>query len=509
MGHIIGTSYRVNRDSDFDFILLLFDRAGRPLPWPSYDWTARFTTDGFGRPVTASYTGGVCTGCFNDRGRIHIVADGHTLGCGMLRVEFTALIPDAAYPDGTRRVTEPATLGIEVVPGAGGCPCPGTMEAALSLPVIPVPQLEELEALRERTASLEPLPFIFDRVRDDTPPEAVTFRRGDTCFRRAGQPVPPGEGTYNEEAPDGSPVASTRRLFVCGQTVYRHSGRELINIAIERNPGQKRIRKRPCTDSHPGILYLDKGVISVRNLPFDNDTRRGSVSLSGLYLHEDVGRLTPLSELKIYKGEGVKSYSLDGDVLSYELKDDGDRSFSIGIGESLHGCIFGSGHPFGEPAIGVRYDREGRKIFYRTHACLPRKAVTPIDITEAKAALKPTLISDTPGSGGYRPDFSLVPADWEVQVWLRNRHGCGPISAVEGKGLRHRTYRHQWRWRRVVCPNYASYPYRLVRTPKLYYRSCLVRVRRHDYRGRRSAWLYLHMNFGGRYVCESRQMRQV
>lgn len=130
-----------NYKSDFDAILHLYrcrkDDSGEEVreevDFPPYDWTARFYagTDK-ANPYVASCIGGVCTNCFNDNGRIHVVFNGHRMGLGRVSVEFTAQIPDAIYPDGLRQEVRPQPLDVELVNGPGDCGC--DIDLAVVLP---------------------------------------------------------------------------------------------------------------------------------------------------------------------------------------------------------------------------------------------------------------------------------------------------------------------------------------------------------------------------------------
>ena len=114
---------KINYKSDFDFILTVVDSSGTDVGFPSYDWEARLRTRGnsgfSARSFIVSCIGGVCTNCFNDNGRIHVVADSHGLGTGMLHVEFHAHVPNGIYPDGEQLTVSPQSVDIELVTGMG------------------------------------------------------------------------------------------------------------------------------------------------------------------------------------------------------------------------------------------------------------------------------------------------------------------------------------------------------------------------------------------------------
>lgn len=132
-----------NYKSDFNFILHLYsvltDSSGKEkerteLPWPDYDWSAKFWTSSKANAYYASCIGGVCANCRNTDGKIQIVVDNHNMGLGTLQVEFRAELPREIYPDGSERNVVPGVLDIELVRGAGDFP--SDFEAQLQMPFI-------------------------------------------------------------------------------------------------------------------------------------------------------------------------------------------------------------------------------------------------------------------------------------------------------------------------------------------------------------------------------------
>lgn len=111
---------KLNYKSDFDFILTLYGENGESIGFPTYDWEAYIYTAGSkAYKYKASCRGGECVNCFNDNGKIHIVANNHGLSVGVLRVDFISYLPNSLYPDGTERVVQPIDTNIELVQGAG------------------------------------------------------------------------------------------------------------------------------------------------------------------------------------------------------------------------------------------------------------------------------------------------------------------------------------------------------------------------------------------------------
>ena len=110
----------INHISDFDFILTLYGENGDSIGFPTYDWEAYIYTAGSkAYKYKASCRGGECVNCFNDNGKIHIVANNHGLSVGVLRIDFISYLPNSLYPDGTERVVQPIDTDIELVSGAG------------------------------------------------------------------------------------------------------------------------------------------------------------------------------------------------------------------------------------------------------------------------------------------------------------------------------------------------------------------------------------------------------
>ncbi len=135
---------KINYKSDFDFFLHLQSCirnengtcSTEDVGWPDFDWTASFWTSSKANRFVVSCRGGVCHNCFNDNGRIHVVANSHGLGNGMLNVEVFAEFPNEIYPDGFERVVTPMPLDIELVTGAGNCGVDADAEVVLPAAVI-------------------------------------------------------------------------------------------------------------------------------------------------------------------------------------------------------------------------------------------------------------------------------------------------------------------------------------------------------------------------------------
>lgn len=131
---------KINYKSDFDFILTLRDAQGNDIGFPDFNWEARFWTFSPMQSVTASCHDGECVNCFNDNGKIHIVFNAPTLGCGRLRVEVVTHRENGIYPDGERTLYTPDTLDIELVNGKGDTEM--TANATMWLPHGKLPMIE-------------------------------------------------------------------------------------------------------------------------------------------------------------------------------------------------------------------------------------------------------------------------------------------------------------------------------------------------------------------------------
>lgn len=123
-----------NYKSDFDFILHLYDCQGNEVEFPDYDFEAVLYTYSKAVVFTASQKNGVLTNCYNDNGKIHIICNDHKLGCGDLKVEFIAELPQDIYPDGLHRIVAPQNLGIRLVSTKGDCPT--TADAEVIAPYV-------------------------------------------------------------------------------------------------------------------------------------------------------------------------------------------------------------------------------------------------------------------------------------------------------------------------------------------------------------------------------------
>lgn len=126
---------RINHKSDFDFVLHLSDARGQEIGWPDCDWRVAIWSVSRDRSLVASCMDGDCCNCFNDDGKIHIVADNHRLGVGRLQCELVMEIPDGRYPDGYQRVVLRRRLDVELVAGDSDCkPC--VCDVTVDVPVL-------------------------------------------------------------------------------------------------------------------------------------------------------------------------------------------------------------------------------------------------------------------------------------------------------------------------------------------------------------------------------------
>ena len=469
---------KVNYRSDFDFILRLKSCNGNDIGWPAFDWYAKFhTPNGKANAYTASCTGGRCVNCYNDDGRIHIVCDNHHMGLGRLLVEFTAFFPDSDYPDGNERVVAPFPLDIELVRDATCCPV--TAEVEMQLPVIAIGGASEEK----------PLPFMFydERGNFSSYPGMVYFDRGRGMFvDHQDIELQPGEDGYNELADDGKLRASTSHEFVCGKVIYRYTGREMSNLAIERNPNQRHVRHMPTVDAQPGLAFSDRGAI-IAKLP--GGVYSGRISLKGMYYKPEYSNeLRPLNSLEIREICGTAR--MDGDDLVMESPDR--------IGHPVaYLCWVGYGHETpGRRAlntcIGVKYDSAGNKIFYEFKYQYPIQRPEPPDESAVKSILE---IEDFDSFFKIRRREPLR-RHVDIRIWRRNKHGFGEKREEEDGTMRHLHYKQVWRWRKIGFDPFHFYR-----------RQCLVKARRR-HNGVLSEWAYFHVNLRRGTVRQSKKIRE-
>lgn len=143
----------INYKSDFDFILTLRTCAGEDIGFPDYNWHAQFRTTNSNIVFTASYKDGECTNCFNDNGKIHIVANAHGLRPGELTVEFFAELPNDIYPDDSRLNVTIAPLDIKLIRGTA--PCISEIEAEAIMPYIKGEAFTYEDFTEEQIATLQ------------------------------------------------------------------------------------------------------------------------------------------------------------------------------------------------------------------------------------------------------------------------------------------------------------------------------------------------------------------
>lgn len=122
MAKVETISKKINYKSDFDFILTIkaSDASGNlvDVGFPDYDFKGYLYTKGM-RKFEFGKEGDALTNCFDDDGRLHIVANDHKLFSGVLCVDFYAEIPNEIYPDGTKLTVSDCPTSIELVEGCG------------------------------------------------------------------------------------------------------------------------------------------------------------------------------------------------------------------------------------------------------------------------------------------------------------------------------------------------------------------------------------------------------
>lgn len=161
-----------NYKSYFDFYLDLL-AGDKEIGWPAWDWEAWFYTTQPANAYKVSCIGGVCRGCFNDHGRIHVVCANHNIGKGRLKCVFKALLPDSIYPDGRR--VEFTPFFADIVLWDGSSDDAGTLTVRASLEARP---LQYIELVTDKALYRVPLGMAMEMI---TPV----------------QPAPPAYGGYD------------------------------------------------------------------------------------------------------------------------------------------------------------------------------------------------------------------------------------------------------------------------------------------------------------------------
>lgn len=454
---------KINHKSDFTLALKLRAcKDGKPcgelveVPFSSHDWEARFWTWSKANFFTASRKGGVNRNCLDDGGRIRVVFDNHGLLAGRLWVEYTEWIPDSTYPDGFRKLVTSQPLDIELVKGPA-CP-PGELEASIVTP-------------QTAGGASAPLPFVFSgKLPEDlaTHPVAV-YDRSTNMFEAIGGELPDG---YNELLEDGTVRASTKAEFRCGNVVYRHTGRELVNTAIERDPNRRLVHRVPSLGAHPGLAYLDRGFISVGLSGLHGTTLR--IPLKGMWFNNgpEEGGCVPLSGLEIKSSDTISAHMEGEDLVLRDIRFSGSAE---GIGfvrimlPDCHGDKEGN-------FIGVRCLTNGDKVFYRARGSFPvSRPAPPTDLMVGESI----RIDVTQDRRVF--DLKVVEGDnMRVQVWRRSRVAIGPGGAVSDRKVVS-----QWRWRNPNDENGGVFHFTGW--------TCLIRAKRRVGRVW-SRWEYFHID---------------
>ena len=466
------TDMKINYQSDFDFLYTPVDCRGETVmfPAPSVDWRVEFRTRDHCRTFTVSCVGGSCTNCFNDNGRIHVVAKDHGLSPGRLVGTMTLLNPNRTYPGGIQRIVDRQPVGIELVT-ASACYDDPSPSADVVIPIVAVD-------------GRQPLPFRFGVVGDKPAPGHPVFDREYGRFFRPvkdhnAEEIDPADGPYNIYAADGRVIANTDRLFICGHTVYRYTGRELVNVAIEQNPNQRLVSRTPSVNAHPGLVYLDRGFI---RLPIHSGENR--VSLEGLYCKFGIEHIVPLAEavtgVEVYDAAGEEvNAEIIGNCVVFNIGEiDPNRAGLVMARLSIDsdgGMCEGNNTAF----IGVRYDADNHKIFYQTSARPVPETVQPPTLREAREYTGMEMRgANACFVSGQRRGFL-------TELWLKRRHGTGSKTRRVGLGLpkkwRHLRNERQWRWRRN-------------RWGMLINRNSFLMRMRHVSGNRCSEWAYFHVN---------------
>lgn len=105
-----------NYKDDFTLLLHLYVKAESgeyvEIGFPTWDWRAKFYTTNKANAYEASFIGGEMHNCAKVDDKVQVVFNNHRLLAGVLRCEFTSLVPSVEYPDGNERVVVVGDLGV-------------------------------------------------------------------------------------------------------------------------------------------------------------------------------------------------------------------------------------------------------------------------------------------------------------------------------------------------------------------------------------------------------------
>lgn len=147
---------KINRKSDFDFILALTGADGNPLGWQEANWELTlYVPNGKNFAYKASYAFGEAINCRKtEDGKIEILVDNHEFPVGELLMDFNIEIPDERYPDRNRSINIPEQkTGIELVNDRGMAV--SGLEIPLSVPI--KAEVEEKPEEKEPEEPKEPV----------------------------------------------------------------------------------------------------------------------------------------------------------------------------------------------------------------------------------------------------------------------------------------------------------------------------------------------------------------
>lgn len=122
---------KINYKNDFIAEIILRDLRGTELPAPSYPWRAEFSTGALGGTYVAAFDGINYTNCRVMDNRILVSFNAHALTPGVLKVKFTAHVPDADYADGERTEYFASVTPIELTREPTAAPSQATLSVIL------------------------------------------------------------------------------------------------------------------------------------------------------------------------------------------------------------------------------------------------------------------------------------------------------------------------------------------------------------------------------------------
>ena len=122
-----------NYQSEFDFVLNFENE----VTFPAYNFDGYVHIAGAPYPrVHFSQKNGVLTNCYNDNDKIHVICNNHSMGVGMIVVDYFAHLANTIYPDQMQTICTPIPTQHSLVCGKGDEGTPAEVDAILPYAVV-------------------------------------------------------------------------------------------------------------------------------------------------------------------------------------------------------------------------------------------------------------------------------------------------------------------------------------------------------------------------------------